>query len=56
MQRAHLGSMARKHDTAQRCDDVDRRRGGTGRGNEGDDASWADSNLTRPKNEENPCG
>jgi hypothetical protein len=27
-----------------------------GRGNEGDDASWADSNLTRPKNEENACG
>jgi hypothetical protein len=27
-----------------------------GRGKEGDDASWADVNLTGPKNEENPCG
>jgi hypothetical protein len=31
-QRAHLGSMERKCDTAQRCDDVGQRRGGTGEG------------------------
>jgi hypothetical protein len=27
---------------------------GPGRRKGGDDASWADTNLTRPKNEENP--
>jgi hypothetical protein len=27
-----------------------------GRGKGGDDASWADMNLTWPKNEENSCG
>jgi hypothetical protein len=27
-----------------------------GRGKGGDDASWANTNLTRLKNEENPCG
>jgi hypothetical protein len=27
-----------------------------GRGKEGDDASWTDANLTRPKHEENPRG
>jgi hypothetical protein len=27
-----------------------------GRGKRGDDASWADVNLTVPKNEENPHG
>jgi hypothetical protein len=27
-----------------------------GRGNGGDDASWADVNLTEPKNKENPRG
>jgi hypothetical protein len=26
------------------------------RGKGGDDASWADANLTRPKNKENPHG
>jgi hypothetical protein len=26
------------------------------RGKGGDDASWADTNLTNPKNEENPRG
>jgi hypothetical protein len=26
------------------------------RGKRGDDASWTDVNLTRPKNEENKCG
>jgi hypothetical protein len=26
------------------------------KGKRGDDASWADTNLTGPKNEENPCG
>jgi hypothetical protein len=31
-QRAHLGSMERKCDTTQRCGDVGRRRGGTGKG------------------------
>jgi hypothetical protein len=27
-----------------------------GRGKGGDDASWADANLTGPKNKENPRG
>jgi hypothetical protein len=27
-----------------------------GRGKRGDDASWADVNLTGPKSKENPCG
>jgi hypothetical protein len=27
----------------------------SGRGKGGDDASWSDADLTRPKNEENPC-
>jgi hypothetical protein len=27
-----------------------------GREKGGDDASWADVNLTEPKNKENPCG
>jgi hypothetical protein len=31
-QRACLGFMERKHDTARRCDDVGRRRGGTEEG------------------------
>jgi hypothetical protein len=30
--RAHLGSMGRKCDTSQRCDDVDQRRDGTEEG------------------------
>jgi hypothetical protein len=30
--RAHLGSMGRKYDTVRRCDDVDWRRGDTGKG------------------------
>jgi hypothetical protein len=28
----------------------------SGRGKGGDNASWADANLTEPKNEENPRG
>jgi hypothetical protein len=38
----------------RRCDDVSRWRGDTGEGKEGDDASWADMNFTKPKKEENP--
>jgi hypothetical protein len=33
-----------------------RREVALGMGKGGDDASWADANLTRPKNEENTCG
>jgi hypothetical protein len=51
-QRARLGSMERKHDTTRWCDDDSWRRGGTRREKGGDDASWADVNLTGPKNEE----
>jgi hypothetical protein len=53
-QRAHLDSMGRKRDTARRCDDVSRRRGGTREGKGRDDASRADANLTGPKNKKNP--
>jgi hypothetical protein len=42
-QRAHLGSMRRKHDTGRWNDDVGWRRG----------ASWVDTNFIRSKNEEN---
>jgi hypothetical protein len=52
IQRARL-SMGRKRDTALRCGDVGRRRGGTGGGEGGDNASWDDTNLTVSKNEEN---
>jgi hypothetical protein len=36
--------------------DVGRRRGGTGRGKGGENVSWADVNLTGPKNKENSYG
>jgi hypothetical protein len=36
-----------------RRDDVGRRRGGTREWKRGDNASWADANLTGPKNKEN---
>jgi hypothetical protein len=45
--------MGRKRDTVRQCDDVSRRRCGTEEGKEGDDVSWANVNLTGPKNEEN---
>jgi hypothetical protein len=49
-QRARLGSMGRKHDMTQQHDNIGRRRGGTERkGKGGEDASWADVNLTVPK-------
>jgi hypothetical protein len=57
MQRTHLGYMGRKRDTTRRCDDVSRRRGGTGEGKKGgNDAGWVDTYLTEPKNEENLHG
>jgi hypothetical protein len=52
MQRARLRSMERKCDTAQQHGDIGRRRGGIGRGKGGYDVSWADVNLTGPKNKE----
>jgi hypothetical protein len=55
-QRAHLGSMRRKRDTMRWHGDIDRRRGDTGEGKGGDKASWADVNITGPKNEKNSCG
>jgi hypothetical protein len=45
-----------KRDTARRHDDIGRRRCDTGDENGEDDASWADTNLTGPKNKENTCG
>jgi hypothetical protein len=51
-QRAHLDSMERKRGTVRWHDDVDRRRGNTGEGTRGNDVSWADMNLTGPKNKE----
>jgi hypothetical protein len=45
--------MGRKRDTVRQRDDVSRRRCGTEEGKEGDDVSWANVNLTGPKNEEN---
>jgi hypothetical protein len=56
MQRARLGSMGRKRDTARRHSDVVRRRSGTRERKGGDNASWADMNLTGPKNEGNSRG
>jgi hypothetical protein len=47
-QRAHVGSMGSKRDTACRHGDVGRRRGSTGEGKGGDHASWANATLTRP--------
>jgi hypothetical protein len=44
--------MARKCDTMQRNDGIGRRRGATGEGEGGDDASWFDANLTGLKNKE----
>jgi hypothetical protein len=46
-QRACLDSMRNKCDMAQRCGDIGRTRDGS-RG--GDDGSWVDTNLTKPKN------
>jgi hypothetical protein len=48
-QRAYLDFMGSKCDTT----------GGEaapGMGKEGDDVSWPETNLTRPRNEENPSG
>jgi hypothetical protein len=53
-QRARLSSTERKRDTARLCDDIGQRRGGTREEKGRDNASWADANLTGPKNEENP--
>jgi hypothetical protein len=49
-QRARLGSMGRKCGTVRWRDNASRRRGDTKGEKGGDDASWADANLTRPKN------
>jgi hypothetical protein len=49
-QQAHLTSIRMKCETARGCDDVDRRRGGTGREKGADDVSRADANLTGLKN------
>jgi hypothetical protein len=48
--------MGRKRDAVQRRGDVGQRKCGTGEGKGGDNVSWADTNLTRLKNEENPRG
>jgi hypothetical protein len=48
--------MGRKHDTMWQNSDVGWRKGTTGEGKVGDDASCADTNLTGPKNEENTRG
>jgi hypothetical protein len=42
--------MGRKRDTVRQRDDINRRRGALRREKGGDDVSWADANLTRPKN------
>jgi hypothetical protein len=55
-QRAHLGSMGRKHDMHDGMAMSVEREAALGRGKRGDDASWADTNLTEPKNEENQRG
>jgi hypothetical protein len=52
--RACLNSMGRKHDTTYGV--ISRRRGGTGEGNGEDNISWANVNLTGPKNKENSHG
>jgi hypothetical protein len=54
--RAHLASMGRKR---ERRDSVATSTGGEAtpeRGKRGDNASWADANLTGPKNKENSRG
>jgi hypothetical protein len=38
----------------RRRGDVSRRRGDSGEANGGDGVNWVDTNLTGPKNEENP--
>jgi hypothetical protein len=55
-QRAHLGSIGRKHGMAQREATLAGGETAPQRGKGGDDASWADVNLTGPKNKENPHG
>jgi hypothetical protein len=45
--------MVRKCDTTQQRDDVDRMRDNTRREKGVDDVSWANANLTVPKNKEN---
>jgi hypothetical protein len=52
MQRAHLASMGRKRDTAWWCVTSVGGEAVQGRGKGGDNASWADANLTGPKNKE----
>jgi hypothetical protein len=49
-QRAYLCSIEKKRNTARWNADVDRRRGITREKKGGDDVSWADANLTGPKN------
>jgi hypothetical protein len=49
MQRAHLASMRKKHDTTQWRGDAGQRRGGTEEEKGGDNASWDDANLTGQK-------
>jgi hypothetical protein len=56
MQRAHLDLMGMKLDTAQRRDDVGQRRYGTEEEKWRRQRSWANTNFTRPKNKEKPCG
>jgi hypothetical protein len=46
---ARLGSMRRKRYTARGRGDIGQRRGTPGRGNGGDNTSWADTNLTELK-------
>jgi hypothetical protein len=41
--------MGRKRYTMRRCGDIGQRRGGAGRENEEDDASWPDVNLIGQK-------
>jgi hypothetical protein len=48
-----VNSIGRKRDTVRRCDDVDRGETTPRREKGGNNASWADVNLTGAKNKEN---
>jgi hypothetical protein len=54
-QQARIGYMGKKRDMTRRRDDVSGGEVTPRRGKGGDDTSWADMNLTRPKNEKNSC-
>jgi hypothetical protein len=56
MQQDRLVSMGRKRDTRSGVMTSVGGEATLGRGKRVDDTSWAYTNLTRPKNKENPCG